>query len=253
MEESKLLPNVDVMVFTNNATEIPESSLADVRSIFRNNPSYKVQYAPRERVRFIERQHKHNKFQLGANLGPQLGFQHGWFTDYDWIIRINPDVLIRNSTWLEQTMADPTVEGIFVNCNGEFYHRDRKQLHTDFFAVRPNQLMAYYYHHAQSNDDAQTNNNNYTDTPFSKMELETWSAPMLPDKTYYLNHERTAYKYFSPILQAGKHRYLPDTADSKGNCRVRGESSPVYHGHESCLLKDRKNNVCDALVNWAIT
>lgn len=236
MEESQLLPFVDVMVFTNNSTEIPETNLFVAESLFRSNPSYKVQYAPYEEVAYVQAQHNHNMFQLGANLGPKLGFRDKWFEEYDWVIRINPDVLIRNSTWILQTMANPSVEGIFVNCNGEFYDKNKKQLHTDFFAVRPKPFLAYY--HGQS------------DTPFSQMELETWSAPMIPKTKYFLNHEGTAYKYFSPILQAGRYRYLPDTADSKGNCRVRGNESSVYHGHESCLDNP---HVCDALLNWTIT
>mmetsp|Transcript_42026 Transcript_42026/g.101028 ORF Transcript_42026/g.101028 Transcript_42026/m.101028 type:complete len:619 (+) Transcript_42026:387-2243(+) len=85
---------------------------------------------------------KANAFQYGANLGMKLGFLlknknknteakdspvedeelrrrrrksnissvadsgGGWFYDYDWIIRINPDVLIRNSTFLRDIMMN---------------------------------------------------------------------------------------------------------------------------------------------------
>ncbi|KAG7373802.1 hypothetical protein IV203_012897 [Nitzschia inconspicua] len=235
MEQSQFLPYVDVMVFANNNTEIPQSNLVLAESVFLNNPSYTVQFAPVEDVKYIEAQHEHNMFQLGANLGPKLAFQNGWFEPYDWIIRINPDVFIRNSTWIQQSMNDPSIEGIFVNCNGEYYSPNRRQLHTDFFAVRPNALMKY---HPLPDD-----------TPFSRMELESWSPSRTSKQKYFLNHETTAYRYFSPMIKAGASRYLPDAEDSKGNCRIRGVTASVFHGHDSCI---DNSNVCEGLADWNI-
>jgi hypothetical protein len=236
MKQSKLLPHVHVMVFTNNSTEIPEAVLEMVQSIFRNNPTYNVQYAPIEEVNYILRQpQQHNIFQSGANVGPKLAFEHGWFDDYDWVIRINPDVLIRKSTWIRQTMQDPVVEGIFVNCDGGSY------LHTDFFAFRPMAMAKYY----PNTDD------NQTDTPFSHMALESWSGPMVANSNeYFFNHERTAHKYFLPMLQARTYRYLPDADNSQSICRVRGSRSSVYHGHDSC---SQDPTVCNALEHWDIS
>jgi hypothetical protein len=78
---------------------------------------------------------------MGANQGPRLTFQKGWFDDYDWVIRINPDVLIRNLTWLLQQLQNPNVEGIFHDSTPRRGH----QLHTDFFAVRPKAVMKYSF------------------------------------------------------------------------------------------------------------
>ncbi|OLQ05908.1 hypothetical protein AK812_SmicGene10863 [Symbiodinium microadriaticum] len=58
------------------------------------------------------------------------GYQEKWFEGYDWVIRLNPDVLIMDDKWLLETMGDASVDGIFGQCMG-------RQLHTDFFAVRP--------------------------------------------------------------------------------------------------------------------
>ncbi|CAB9520171.1 expressed unknown protein [Seminavis robusta] len=57
-----------------------------------------------------------------------------WFESYDWVIRVNPDVLIRSDTWLLQTMQNPTVAGIFVPWDSPWHGFC---FHTDFFAFRP--------------------------------------------------------------------------------------------------------------------
>jgi hypothetical protein len=253
------------MVFTNNSTEIPQSNLELVQSTFQHNPTYQVQYAPIQDVEYIQQQpEQHNVFQLGANLGPKLAFQYGWFDNYDWVLRINPDVLIRNSTWIHQTMQDPTVEGIVVNCHGEFYDKRKRQLHTDFFAVRPMAMNKYYPNNitttpADNNNDKKKKKKksnlkrrrkNEEGTAFSHMALESWSGPESSNTTYFVNHEETAYKYFAPIIQAGTARYLPDADNSQGTCRIRGNQSSVYHGHDSC---DHDPTVCDALVHWEIS
>ena len=32
---------------------------------------------------------------------------------YDWVVRLNPDVMLVRDDWLLKTMSDPTVDGIF--------------------------------------------------------------------------------------------------------------------------------------------
>jgi hypothetical protein len=219
MEHSKLLPNVDVMMFVSNTTKVPKVHLWNTQALFAGNPSYTVKYPSPDDLDPIQTYDKINRFQMSANLGPKLGFSNGWFDDYDWVIRINPDVLIRNSTWLLQTMHDPTVDGIFVNCKGR-----HPRIHTDFFAVRPH--SKWLPKHA-----------------FEQMVLEPWS------KILY-NHEGTAHKYFTPIIKSKRHRYLPDADDSRGYCRVRGEHTSVFHGHTNCK---NEQGVCDALENYSIS
>ena len=57
------------------------------------------------------------------------------------MIRVNPDVLIRNDTFILASMADESISGIFVDyldkpCPSGRGCSDRI-IHTDFFAVRP--------------------------------------------------------------------------------------------------------------------
>mmetsp|Transcript_21174 Transcript_21174/g.20339 ORF Transcript_21174/g.20339 Transcript_21174/m.20339 type:complete len:207 (+) Transcript_21174:2-622(+) len=188
--------------------------------------------------------------QRGANVPMELAFQEGWFTGYDWVIRINPDVLIRNSTWLLDAMMQTTetedkttnslqrqrsIDGIFVECC------QPSKLHTDFFAFRPN------FDSVRRTTNATTANRNL---PFSELVNG--------------NHELTATAYFQPILDSGRYALLPDAATSYRWCRVRGERSSVIHDHTSCRLPPSTTPltggdngygdlVCNALKGWDIT
>lgn len=74
-------------------------------------------------------------FQSGAIQALKDGFGHKgveekWFDEYDWVIRLNPDVLILDDKWLLEIMRNSSIDGIFQDCTVCL-------LHTDFFAVRP--------------------------------------------------------------------------------------------------------------------
>jgi hypothetical protein len=206
------------MIFSNNETDIDETTLQYTENLFQNSPSFEFKFAPEPEIKEIQRlDNKINRFQMGANLGMKLGVSEQWFAPYDWIIRINPDVLIRNSTWLLDTMLrDPEADGIFVDCLGK-----TPRIHTDFFAVRPRSLA---------------------DSAFSQIEFEPYSKTML-------NHERTAHIAFTPIVQSGRARYVPNVQPSNGFCRLRGIESPIYHWHNSCR---NESMICDALAGWPI-
>lgn len=241
MEQSHLLPHMDVMIFSNNTTRIPKVHLANTRYIFRHNPSYDIKWAPPDELETIRQAGlesgklsksaaQQNAFQMGANLGLKLGFQHGWFQDYDWIIRINPDVIIRNSTFLVETMSSNDrpngVDAILVDCNSTRLGVSR--MHTDFFAIRPAAVLRIpkYYNNPNNN------------TPFSEMSVEKWNKDIV-------NHEKTFYESILPLLRMKRHRWLPGTANSRGHCRVRGPGSPVSHSHDNC--RNDTHRVCHAL------
>ena len=138
-------------------------------------------------------------YQEGAILALTTAVRKGWFNGYDWVVRLNPDVIIRDETWLVQTMQDPGVDGIFTDCYSRpcTSHCTGNIAHTDFFVVRPRALrnVDEYYNH---NDK---------------------------------NAESSFKSYMQPTLVAGKDRWLPHTAQ-KGACRVQGAQSPVIHDHE---------------------
>jgi hypothetical protein len=77
-------------------------------------------------------------YQEGAMKALSDASSHGWFEDYDWVIRLNPDVILRNETYLINIMEnDPNATGIFVNC---IHSNERPMVHTDFFAIKPSVL-----------------------------------------------------------------------------------------------------------------
>ena len=83
---------------------------------------------------FIVKHYKKAKYEEGAiqamvDAFGSKGHQEKWFDRYDWVVRLNPDVLIMDDNWLLETMGNSSVDAIFVNCNGK--------INTDFFVVRP--------------------------------------------------------------------------------------------------------------------
>jgi hypothetical protein len=45
-------------------------------------------------------------YQDGAILAIREAFKNHWFDDYDWVIRLNPDVLIRSNSFLLEQIND---------------------------------------------------------------------------------------------------------------------------------------------------
>jgi hypothetical protein len=114
--KSLLLQSSDILVFSNGATN---RSL--LQRLFAHN-----------RLE-IHEVNENPGYEKGANEALELAGLYGWFESYDWVIRLNPDVIIRNDTEILKLIMDPDLDGIFVNClpgRGEL-------LHTDWSAFRP--------------------------------------------------------------------------------------------------------------------
>ena len=99
----QLLQLSDVLFFT---TEPPPDDLLD--DVFRGSSSL----YPKQSVR-VET-YDNPGYQGGAILAIKKAIENNWFDGYDWVIRLNPDVLIRNETWLVETMSNKEVDGIFA-------------------------------------------------------------------------------------------------------------------------------------------
>jgi hypothetical protein len=195
MERSHFLPNAHVMVFGNNYTKQPQLYTDQIRSLFEHNPSFHFRFAPPHRVESIARLSTNTRLQLGANLGLELGFQNRWFQAHDWILRINPDVLIRQSDWIVETMSNDTVDGIFVMCTP-------RKVHTDFFAVRTKLFNQSAFSRVVENNHERTA---YT---YFQSILESGRYALLPQ-------ERPSRGF----CRVGAHN---------------SRTSMVYHGHDSC-------------------
>ena len=55
-------------------------------------------------------------YQEGAIKALSDAYQNNWFKGYDWVIRVNPDVIIRNDRWMLKQMFDMDVWGVLVDC-----------------------------------------------------------------------------------------------------------------------------------------
>lgn len=56
-------------------------------------------------------------FQEGAMLAMHEGVARGWFAPYEWVVRLNPDVLILDDEWIVQQMGDPNVDALLMRCS----------------------------------------------------------------------------------------------------------------------------------------
>lgn len=230
LKKSKLLQTADIIIFSNNNTEVEQSTISFVQELFSKNPSFRFEFAsnhtlwemqnPYVRNKSI-RNNRLNKFQFGANEAVHQGFANSWFSNFSWIMRINPDVMIVNSTWILQTMKDPTVDGIFVDCQ---WKPDQPKIHTDFFVVRPSTCRG---------------------NAFGEMVQTHDGGP--------LNHEMTAGKEFEHIIRANRHRWLPDNRPSRTLCRVRGPQSSVIHDHNILEVGPNGTITCRMLESLNIT
>jgi len=143
-------------------------------------------------------------YQKGAIMALNEAIDNNWFKNYDWVMRINPDVFVRNESFLLQMMLNDDVDGIFVDCYSmcNSSRCTAKKVHTDFFVIRP---------------------------------------VVLPKHSFYVrkNAEKTFTGYTRATREGGRDRWLPGTTQ-RGMCRVTGENSPVIHSHAyaaACVAK----------------
>jgi hypothetical protein len=134
--------------------------------------------------------------QMGAKRAMVDPFlkENRWFDGYDWVIRLNPDVLIRRDTWIRQTMLNTSVDGIFV----DFSSRRVARLHSDFYAFRP----------SVANDTALIDN-------FHKR----------------LSAEMHLYSGFTDSIRRKRVAWLPGARTRRNWARLIGIESPVIHFH----------------------
>jgi len=182
LENSKLLQHADVLLFT--ANEPP----ADIIQGVFHGKAVRVEH------------YDNPGYQRGAEIALETATSSKWFEGYDWVIRVNPDVLILEDEWLIQKMVDPAVDGIFADCHDglcEQHCTEVRLLNTDFFAVRAQHLG-----------------------PESFVGL----------KGGFKNAEQQARAAFKNILENGRDRWVPGT-HMHGICRIHGEKVPVLHAH----------------------
>jgi len=194
LRQSKLLSKADVTIFSTGDPALN----SNLTAVFSLNPKCAVINFPNP------------GYQAGANVAMLWASNTSAFERYEWLIRLNPDVLVLNDTWIHETMRDKNVDAIFVDCHDECSigncTSSRSLIHTDFFAIRPQVLSK----------------GSFNSTTFDRI----------------ANAEHVATFEFQDILTSGRHRWLPGAGPMGDECRVRGDGSPVIHSHQ--LLRDEK-------------
>lgn len=140
-------------------------------------------------------------YQEGAILAFTEAIENHWFDKYDWVIRVNPDVMIREDNFLLERFQDSRIHGVFVDCLDRDCPTGNRcadsLIHTDFFAVRPNAISLSAVREMKQN-----------------------------------NAEVMTTEMFSSIVQDGADAWVPGAGPQRGICRVVGKSSPVIHTHD---------------------
>ena len=145
--------------------------------------------------------------QLNVYLQPNPGYQEGaiaalteasrrgWFNGYDWVFRLNPDVIIQNDKWMLDTIKNDADAGLlYVSCQHDL-DPNRMKIHTDFFGLKMTALSpGFRFTHGE-------------------------------------NAEWTFSSDVRNLVLDGKHRHIPDSyPHHKGYCRVDGNrDGPVFH------------------------
>jgi len=197
VQNSNLVAMSDIFIFSTNTNQNQRKiMLSTIDKLFLPaNDMYTQTYDKQYRnVTFLA--HDNPGYQEGANLALKEAAIHpDWFTGYDWIVRINPDVLIYNDTWILDIMTnDPNAASILVDCLGGM-------VQTDFMAFRPESFPREHYA----------------------------NMPNLG-----ANAEQTATSYFAEHITNGGVRWLQGHINQTGICRVgyQNPSAPVIHDHE---------------------
>ena len=142
-------------------------------------------------------------YQKGAIQAIVEAENQGWIKDYDWVIRVNLDVIIRNDTWLLIQMHNTHVNGIFVDCFSRACSQKCVQnvVHSDFFAFRPKAMPDGRFEYARKRMNG--------------------------------NAERHATLAFREIVTSGTDAWLPNSRQ-KGFCRVIHSDVIHIHDHKQC-------------------
>ena len=137
--------------------------------------------------------------QTGAMLGLDTADREGWWSGYDWVVRLNPDVIVRDDSFLRTQMTRDDVDAIFANCNKG---PNRIKVMTDFTAWRPAKVPAGAFRLPAGHT---------TDCGGR----DAWF------KVPKCNAERSATAAFEQVLASGRYALLPNANGSAELSRRR--------------------------------
>jgi hypothetical protein len=198
LQNSLLLRSSDVVVYLNEPENEREEAKKLLKDTFKN-----------QKLTIHERGNP--GYQEGAIAALADAAREGWFNGYDWVIRVNPDVIIRNDTFILDVMQnDPNATALLVNC---LPSDDDPKVQTDFFAIKPGALAPNTF--LNSSDP----NAEYSSTGTD------------PNAEYSFTNDIR-----KDILDVGNHRWIKEATLSNGMCRVGDDmelnETPITHFHQ---------------------
>lgn len=199
---SSLLRNADVMVYLSASESVRERAIQQLNDTFQEQ-NLKIHAVDNP------------GWQEGSMAALYDATRNKWFAGYDWVIRLNPDVIVRNDTFLVETITNDTnATALLANCKPEKYMWGRHSvlkfllswegplIQTDFFALKPSVLP--------------------------------------PNAFLNLSHEIAEISFTTDIresiLDKGGHRFIPGAGPVTGVvCRLGHgralDESPIVHHH----------------------
>ena len=194
------MSEADVLVYLSAPESVREKAVQQLNSTFyKNNLTIHVADNP--------------GCQEGAAAAMKDATLNNFFVGYDWIIRMNPDVIIRNDTFLVSTINDTNATAILIDCTPEELDRNKLTpkmrawegplVQTDFFALKPSALPEDIF--VKKNDN------------------------FIAEKLF-TNDIR------EPILKKGGQRFIPNASPMTGkSCRAGDgrliRDTPITHIH----------------------
>lgn len=211
LSNSKLVQMADVKVFLNGDVQHQSEDAEVFQYVFRGK---------RRQDKFSIHQVKNDGYQEGAISAMAHAHKNGWFEGYDWVVRVNPDVIIRNDAWILETIKssdEKNVSGIFVECDwmcNQTTHceSNRYIIHSDFTAFKPSAL----------------------------------SPTLLWNES---NHAETMNSIaFASTIAKGQDQWMVDAnPDVQGTCRLSTkDDSPVAHYND----EENPNGLALQCVEW---
>ena len=129
----------DAVVF-NSGRPATAAQLAAVAAAFPRYNNRSVEIFSAEATRQVHRKAftlGSTKKQMGAILALSEAEARGWFDGYDWVVRLNPDVIVSEDRFLRTHMARDGIDAVLAFCGRSSPSRTTSRVHTDFMAWRP--------------------------------------------------------------------------------------------------------------------
>jgi hypothetical protein len=231
-QKLRLLQRSHLLYYTSAPTDndVPHDILS--RLVFQNVTIFRYSEVP------LAPGHRENRArkQLGAKRAMVDPILNHWFDDYDWIIRLNPDVLIRNDTWLVEKMLDPSVHAILYG----FDHNGspNSALHSDFYAFRPHALTSQPHVTAKFLEEHLAN-----DKMTAEEQMRVLFAKLLENEAQAGNLTAEG----EAATSSGRVAWLPGVVRRGSQARMLGLNCPVLHVHRLVHYCPNYFNATDGL------